>query len=337
MSVPRLTIDDIARLAGVSRTTASMVLNGRGDRYRIAEATQARVRAVAEAHSFQPSVQARALRTGFSQTLGLVVPELTNFAHASLAQAIEPLAHAAGYQALIVTSNDEAAEERAGVEHLLARQVDGLLVVPCMPEACPYAEWQRRVPLYLVDRRVDGSGVEAMVTNAESAVSEMLGDALRGGREEAFYFGGQPHLSPSIDRLRGFRSALAKAGLDEQPEWVTARDYRRRSGYDMMRECYDRLGRYPRVLFCGAITLLEGVLEFINQQDRFRRAPERIVTFDDHYLLDCLPLPIDAIAQDSHGLAASSLVQLQRLMAGEAAVSGEVPARLIWRSRRGSA
>ena len=105
----------------------------------------------------------------------------------------------------------------------------------------------------------------------------------------------------------------------------------------MMRECHARLGRYPRVLFCGAITLLEGVLEFINQQDRFRRAPERIVTFDDHYLLDCLPLPIDAIAQDSHGLAASSLVQLQRLMAGEGAVSGEVPARLIWRSRRGSA
>jgi DNA-binding LacI/PurR family transcriptional regulator len=68
-----------------------------------------------------------------------------------------------------------------------------------------------------------------MVTNAESAVSEMLGDALRGGSEEAFYFGGQPHLSPSIDRLRGFRSALAKAGLDEQPEWVTARDYRRRA------------------------------------------------------------------------------------------------------------
>ena len=330
----RLTIDDIARLAGVSRTTASMVLNGRGDHYRIAVSTQARVRAVAEAHSFQPSVQARALRTGCSQTLGLVVPELTNYAHACLAQAIEPLAHAAGYQALIVTSNDEVAGERAGVEHLLARQVDGLLVVPCMPKAKAYAEWQRRVPLYLVDRRVDGSGVQAMVTDAEGAVAEMLGDALRQGSDEAFYFGGQPHLSPSIDRLRGFRAALAGAGLEERPEWVWARDYRRRSGYEMMRECHSRLGRYPKVLFCGAITLLEGALEFISTQDRFRRAPERIVTFDDHYLLDCLPLPIDAIAQDSHGLAQAALQQLRRLIAGEEAVSGAVPARLVWRSRQ---
>lgn len=330
----RLTIDDIAHLAGVSRTTASMVLNGRGDKYRIAAVTQARVRAVAEAHSFQPSVQARALRTGCSQTLGLVVPDLTNFAHASLAQAIEPMAHSAGYQALIVTSNDEAADERAGVEHLLARQVDGLLVVPCMSEGELYAEWCRRVPLYLVDRRVDGSGIPAMVTDAEGAVAEMLGDALAAGSEEAFYFGGQPHLSPSIDRLRGFRTALSRAGLSEQTEWVWARDYRRQSGYEMMRECYARLGRYPRVLFCGAITLLEGVLEFINTQDRFRRAPERIVTFDDHYLLDCLPLPVDAIAQDSRGLAGSSLKQLLRLITGEAAVSGKIPARLIWRSRR---
>ena len=330
----RLTIDDIARLAGVSRTTASMVLNGGGDRYRIAAGTQARVRAVAAAHAFQPSIQARALRTGCSQTLGLVVPELTNFANASLAQAIEPLAHTAGYQVLIVSSSDEPAEEKAGIEHLLARQVDGLLVVPSMSDAQFYAAWRRRVPLYLVDRRVEGSDIPAMVTDAEGAVAEVVADALAEGGDEAFYFGGQPNLSPSIDRLSGFRSALAQAGLVEREEWVLARDYRRRSGYEMMKTCYARLGRYPQVLFCGAITLLEGVLEFINAQDRFRRAPERILSFDDHYLLDCLPVPVDSIAQDSHGLAAASLEQLQRLMCGEDAVSGKIPAKIVWRSRR---
>ena len=330
----RLTIDDIARLAGVSRTTASMVLNGRGDQYRIASATQARVRQVAETHRFQPSPQARALRTGCSRTLGLVLPELTNYANASLAQALEPLAHAAGYQVLMVTSNDDPGDEAEGIEHLLARQVDGLLVVPCQAQAEPYIEWNRRAPLYLVDRRVESSGLPAMVSDAEGAVAEMLGQALAAGSDEAYYFGGQPHLSPSIDRLRGFRAALQAAGLAELPEWVRARDYRRRSGYEMMRDCYTQLGRYPRVLFCGAITLLEGVLEFINENDRFRRAPERIVTFDDHYLLDCLPIAVDAIAQDSQRLAAASLHELQIALGGGMARSGCVPAHLVWRSRR---
>ena len=71
----RLTIDDIARLAGVSRTTASMVLNGRAEQYRISAATQERVLATARENNFQPSHSARSLRIGSSNTLGLVIPE----------------------------------------------------------------------------------------------------------------------------------------------------------------------------------------------------------------------------------------------------------------------
>lgn len=329
---PRLTIDDIARLAGVSRTTASMVLNGRGAQYRISEATQQRVQDTARAHHFQPSHSARALRSGSSNTLGLVIPELTNFAHASLAQAMEPLCHAAGYELLVVSSDDDPAQEAAGIEHLIARQVDGLMLVPCSADPAPYLEWSRRLPLFLVDRRV--SPLPYVVTDAESAVAEIVGDALTEGAAEAYYFGGQPELSPSIDRLAGFRAALRAARLDEQAGWVRARDYQRQSGYALMRECYAELGRYPRVLFTGAITLLEGALAFISEHDHFAIAPRRIVTFDDHPLLDCLPLRIDAIGQDSAALAAASLERLLALIGRQLPASTTVPARLHWRSRR---
>ncbi len=328
----RLTIDDIASFSGVSRTTASMVLNGRGDQYRIARTTQERVLAVASEHRFQPSHSARALRTGCSNTLGLVVPELTNFAHASLVQAMEPLCQGAGYQLLVVSSNDTAKQEMAGIEHLVARQVDGLFVVPCIAESEKYLKWSRRLPLVLLDRRVEG--LPYVISDAEHAVTTMLNDALDTGVNEAFYFGGQPDLSPSIDRLSGFRAALASAGLEERAGWVRARDYRRKSGYEMMQECCRELGRYPRVLFTGAITLLEGALEYISEHDAFRSAPERIITFDDHYLLDCLPLRIDAIQQDSHALAENGLKQLIALINRQPAQSSRVPAYLNWRSRK---
>ena len=328
----RLTIDDIARMAGVSRTTASMVLNGRAEQFRISAATRERVLAMARENNFRPSHSARTLRSGCSNTLGLVIPELTNFAHASLAQAMEPICHQAGYQLLVVSSNDDVAQETAGIEHLIARQVDGLMVVPCSPDPEIYLKWSRHLPLFLVDRRIEGTALPYVVTDAEGAVTTMMLDALSSGYDEAYYFGGQPHLSPSIDRLNGFRAALRQAGLDERPGWVRARDYHRRSGYAMMKDCYEALGRYPRVLFTGSITLLEGALVFISEHDHFDVAPQRIMTFDDHHLLDCLPLKIDAIQQDAQSLASASLERLIGLVHKKTPTPALIPAHLHWRS-----
>ena len=335
-SYTRLTIDDIARLAGVSRTTASMVLNGRAEQYRISEATQQRVLATARENNFQPSHSARALRSGNSNTLGLVIPELTNYAHASLAQAMEPICHDAGYQLLVVTSDDNPQQEQAGIEHLVARQVDGLVIVPSSTDPELYLKWSSRLPLFLADRRLDNAALPFVVTDAENAVTQMVFDALSEGGDEAYYFGGQPQLSPSIDRLKGFRAALAQAGIDEQAGWVRARDYRRSSGYSLMQQCYHDLGRYPRVLFTGSITLLEGALAFISDNRHFDIAPKRIITFDDHQLLDCLPLPIDAIEQDSDALARASLENLIGLINRQAPTCSTLPAKLNWRSRKSS-
>jgi LacI family sucrose operon transcriptional repressor len=330
----RLTIDDIARLAGVSRTTTSMVLNGRAEQYRISAATQQRVLAIARENNFQPSHSARALRSGSSNTLGLVIPELTNYAHASLAQAMEPICHDAGYQLLVVSSDDDPQQELSGIEHLVARQIDGLVIVPSSTDPGRYLKWSSRLPLCLVDRRLDGSALPYVVTDAENAVTQMVFDALSEGADEAYYFGGQSHLSPSIDRLRGFRAALAQAGIDEQAGWVRARDYRRSSGQALMQQCYRDLGRYPRVLFTGSVTLLEGVLAFISENRHFDIAPRRIITFDDHQLLDCLPLKIDAIAQDSQALASASVKNLIALINRKTPTSSAIPARLNWRSRK---
>ncbi len=79
----RVTIKDIAELAGVSKATASLVLNGRSKELRVAEETRERVLAIAKEHHYQPSIHARSLRDNRSHTIGLVVPEITNYGFAS--------------------------------------------------------------------------------------------------------------------------------------------------------------------------------------------------------------------------------------------------------------
>ncbi|GLS03066.1 sucrose operon repressor [Chitiniphilus shinanonensis] len=328
----RLTIDDIARLANVSRTTASMVLNGHAERYRIARSTVERVLAVAAAHHFSPSQSARALRSRKSGTLGLVIPELTNFAHASLAQALETQSRAAGYQLLIVTSDDDAQCEADGIVQLLARQVEGLIVVPATNEPSLYLRCAKRLPLVFADRRVADCDIPWVVTDASASVTELVGSLLAHGVEEVVYFGGQSELSPSRDRLAGYRAALAAAGRTEGADWVHQRDYRRASGQALTAAWHAAHGRDPQAVFTGSITLLEGVLAELIAQDRLDEAP-RLVTFDDHPLLDCLPLPIDAVAQDTAQMAKHSLAAIQAQLAGQTPENVLVPARL---HRRGT-
>ncbi|ERE04596.1 substrate-binding domain-containing protein [Pseudogulbenkiania ferrooxidans] len=329
-SFKRLTIDDIAALAGVSRTTASMVLNGHAERYRISPATVEKVEKAAREHHFEPSQQARSLRSRRSSSIGLVVPDLTNSTHAALAQALENGCRERGYQLLMVTSDEDPERESSGIGQLAARQVDGMIVVPCSGDAARYQPWTGRLPFVFADRHIPGSGIPSAVTDAGDSVARLLSPLLADGVDELAYFGGQPELSASRERLAGYRQALDAAGLAEGEGWVAERDFQRESGYGMMADWHARHGGYPRALFTASITLLEGVLSFIRERHRLREAPQYLLTFDDHPLLDCLPLPIDAIRQNSAALAEASLAQVLALLQGEALAERDlrVPASL---------
>jgi LacI family sucrose operon transcriptional repressor len=329
----RLTIDDIARLANVSRTTASMVLNGYAERYRISAATVERVLQVAKDHNFTPSKSARALRSRRSNTIGLVIPDLTNSVHSALAQAMEwQCREQYSYQLVVVTSDEDPVRETEGIAHLVSHQVDGLVVVPCTADAERYQKWVKRLPLVFADRRVEHSEIPYVVTDATGIVATLIGDALKQGVSEVVYFGGQAELSASRDRLAGYRQALAAQDLSERPDWVYERDFQRESGRALMQAWFNTHGRYPQALFTGSITLLEGALSFMSEVHKLAQAPGRLMSFDDHQLLDCLPLAIDAIVQDSRQLADQSLRCVFSMLEGNAHPDSlQVPARIHYR------
>jgi LacI family sucrose operon transcriptional repressor len=284
----RLTIDDIASLAGVSRTTASMVLNGHAERYRISPATVARVEKVAREHHFNPSQSARSLRSKRSNSIGLVIPDLTNSAHATLAQAMENLCRERDYQLVLVTSDEDPQREAEGMAHLVARQVDGMAVVPCSSDAALYQQWTSRLPLVFVDRRIDGSGIPSVVTDATDTVARLIGSKLAQGMQEVVYFGGQPTFHRVATAWRGIGKPCSN--MASPPcEWIVERDFQRASGFAMMQQWHAREGRYPQALFTASITLLEGVLSFMSQTHHLREAPSCLMTFDDHPCLTACP------------------------------------------------
>ncbi len=116
MKTKRVTIKDIAELAGVSKATASpRYLNGRGKELRVAQETRERVLAIAREQHYQPSIHARSLRDNRSHTIGLVVPEITNYGFAVFSHELETLCREAGVQLLIsCTDENPRPGERGG-------------------------------------------------------------------------------------------------------------------------------------------------------------------------------------------------------------------------------
>ena len=175
----RVTIKDIAELAGVSKATASLVLNGRSKELRVAEETRERVLAIAKEHHYQPSIHARSLRDNRSHTIGLVVPEITNYGFAVFSHELETLCREAGVQLLISCSDENPGQETVVVNNMVARQVDGLIVASSMLNDADYQKLSEQLPVVLFDRHMNDSTLPLVITDSITPTAELVADIAR--------------------------------------------------------------------------------------------------------------------------------------------------------------
>lgn len=328
----RITINDIARLAGVSKSTASLVLNGRGKELRVAETTRRRVMEIALQQHYQPSIHARALNSSRSNTLGLVVPEMTNYGFARFAHELETLCRDAGLQLLIACTAENASQEKLAVNSLIQRQIDGLIVASSMLNDSEYQKINQQLPVVLFDRHLGESSLPLVITDATEPTATLLEAVARQGYDEVYFFGGQPRLSPTRDRLAGYYQGLERAGMTVDPEWIIHGHYHASAGYEMFAELYARLGRVPQALFCTACGLQEGVLRYLSQHGLLD-TPMHLCSFDDHYLYDALSVRIDTVEQDEPLLAWNCFELVSLLIEDRVPETTQrwLPARLKWR------
>ncbi len=328
----RVTISDIATLAGVSKATASLVLNGRGKELRVAEETRERVFAIAQQHHYQPSIHARLLRNQRSNTLGLVVPEMTNYGFAVFSHELETLCREAGLQLLISCTDENASQENMVVNNLIARQVDGLIIASSMLTDNDYVTISQQLPVVLFDRHMNASPLPLVMTDSITPTADLVEKIARQHPDEFYFLGGQPRLSPTRDRLEGFRQGLARAGVTLRPEWVIHGHYHATSGYEMFAELCAQLGRPPKALFAAACGLMEGVLRYMSQHNMLD-SDIYLASFDDHYLYDSLSVKIDTVRQDCRLLATHCFELITQLIeeTNPTPLQRLLPATLQWR------
>ncbi len=213
----------IAAELGVSRTTVSLVLQGKGDEYRISRDTQEMIRSFVEESEYKPNYFAKALNRGRSDIIGAVFPDVFESFMGNIIRGIELVLYEEGYSLMISTSSFDNRRERLIVEKMVWQGVDGIILVPTMPfrgngvyeSAHVKRLLKEDYPLVIVDRNIDGLESHTVLQDdyeaAYRAVTEAIGKGARSVACLSFDI-----AASSIDqRLSAYRQAVTEAGLKE--------------------------------------------------------------------------------------------------------------------------
>jgi LacI family transcriptional regulator len=259
----RTTMMDIARDLRVSVVTVSKVLRNQG---RISDATRKRVLQHAKKLNYQMNWVARSLVTRRTYTIGLLLPEFAHPFFAEIARAVAHTVRPHGYHVMISSFEEDPELEASEVDCLLARQVDGLIIASAQPLRCLdmfERVQQRKIPYVLIDRPI--AGLRACFVGADNlAIGRLATEHLiaRGCSRIAHLRG--PEVGIAVDRLEGYRCALAQSGLRGLPSYIVAGGHGDATGYEGMRKML-RTPPAPDGVFCYndlvAIGAMRAILE----------------------------------------------------------------------------
>ncbi len=276
----RASLKHVAALAGVSVKTVSNVVNGYAH---VTDSTRARVQRAIDQLDYRPNLAARQLRQGRSDVIALALPELDLPYFAELARSVIKCAGDKGWTVLIDQTDGLPAREQLVLDGFRGRLIDGLILSPIALGAADLERRRDTTPLVLLGERVfDGPADHVAIDNV-AAARAATAHLIQLGRRRIAAIGdqSQPTSQTAHLRVRGFREALAEAGLSARPEWIVPVDrYHRGDGARAMRRLLD-LPDPPDAVFCFNDLMAMGALR--EAHERGVRVPEdvAVVGWDD--------------------------------------------------------
>ena len=314
------TIRDVARHAGVSISTVSLALNGTGP---VSEETRARIDAAVAAVRYTPNLMAQNLKRGQSKLIGMVLGDAANPFFGRLFGTIDK--HISGHEHMLIVANlaSDPGREMRTLTLLKRHRVAGIIMTPLRndPEFAAHLN-ELDVPVVLVDQDVDGTALD-FVTSDHRRGAEMLTEYLaRLGHRRIAYIGGQRNMWAAERRLEGFRSAMAEAGLEVEPEFEIVADYSADLAYDNVIRLMSSPTR-PTAILAANNYMAIGALQAVT--DLGFRCPDDVsIAGIDVVAWSSIVMPrITTVEQPIDELARVASLWMMEHVRGEAARTGE--------------
>jgi LacI family transcriptional regulator len=268
IEVTRATINDVARLAGVSRATVSLVLRGSS---RVAEETEARVQAAIARLNYRPSHLASGLRSRRSHLIGLVVSSLTYPHHARIALGLEQSLEPHGLSVLVANSRQSVERERAHIERLRRYQADGVVITPLQirPDDARHLLDLRAegFPMVTAYREIPGLEVDFVGVDTGDSIRQLVDHLAALGHQRIAFLAGGDESPIRAARIAAWHDAMLSCGLEPDPALVVTDALGPYSGEAAIRILLDRHLPFTAVIGSNDFFAL-GALRALHQAGR---------------------------------------------------------------------
>lgn len=331
---PRPTLDDVAERAGVSTATVSRTLNSPD---KVRKDTRERVTRAVDSLGYAPHFGAQYLASNRTNTVGAIIPTMDNAIFAKALQSLqEALAHS-GNTLLVATSHYDQQEEEAQIRTLLARGVDGLVLIGQVrsPEVYEMLE-SRGVPYVLMWTHPEESAHPSVGFSNVTAARRLAAEVISlGHRRIAMIAGFTDGNDRATERVRGVRSALGDVGVPLAPPYYCEVAYSFEESAEAAQVMF-ALPEPPSVVMCGNDVIAAGVLRVARGLGI--RVPEMlsVVGFDDIDLAEVVDPPLTTVRVPHRRMGAAAADMLIRQIKGARPVSGKAfDAPIVWRNTLG--
>lgn len=308
-----MTIKDIAAKAGVSLGTISNVINGN---VAVRPATRRRVMDAIRALRYQPSMLARSLRQNRTAMIGMVIPDITNPFFPAVVRGVEDVAFQNSFRLVLCNTDNDSDKEESYLRELHAYRAAGLILIPSehskitMSAAHPFSS---RVPAVCLDRRPEDWVGDSVTVNNTEGVFAITTHLIKSGHRAIAMIIGSLHLQNAIARLKGFRSAMRKAKLEVNPQYIQEGRFDRLSGYEKMRILLEQRPR-PTAVVCGNDLIALGVLSALREAGLQCPQDISVVGFDDIEVAELTDPSLTTVFQPGYQMGARGAALLIKRM-----------------------
>jgi DNA-binding LacI/PurR family transcriptional regulator len=326
------TLRDVARKAAVSTATVSNVLN---DTLYVSSALRTRVIAAAKELNYRPNSVARGLRLRRSDTVGMIVPDVTNPFFPAVVRGAEDVLTRKGFTLIIGNSDNDFAKEEAYYRTFLERQVDGLLTVPTCDDAPESIRGlrDRGIPVVYVDRSHLGVPGDIVMADNLNGSRRCVQHLIKTGRRRVATITGPLNLSNARTRLEGYRWALNQARLPEDNRLIREGAFDAVSGREHTRALL-ALSPRPDAIFVANALMACGALQTLEEAGLSCPADLALACFDHLDFFELVRPRLTCVAAPSYELGARAAELLLKRIAGKMTGPGRrylLPTRLIRR------
>lgn len=318
-------LSEVAENAGVSTATASRALSGRR---RVATDLVERVRASALELGYRPNAVASALRRQQTETIGFVVPQISNPFFPAIIEAVERALQPRGVELLLCDSQMSPEIEWRRVRALLSRQVDGLLISPVSytDSGQTLTEAATSVPVVQIDRFVEGHSAAWVGLDDAAGIDQVVTHVAGRGATTTRFVSGGPNSSSGVLRLEAYRVANRRAGLRQAGRPLLGA-FSREWGLKAAARMLDDGDPLPEAVICGNDEIALGVLAALHRAARSVPGDILVTGYDDIAMAELSDPPLTTSRQPREQIAQEAVRLLTESSARRVALAPELVVR----------